>query len=440
MSKLRIVNARLVNEGAVRDGDLLIDSGRIAAVGRAPSRDCPTFDAAGAYLLPGMIDDQVHFREPGFTHKGDIASESAAAVAGGVTSYMEMPNSNPQTTSQAALHAKRQRAQGRSQANYAFYLGATNDNLEAIKSVDPATACGVKVFMGASTGNMLVDDPQTLESIFAHAPLLIATHCEDTPSIRANEAAARQRFGEAIPMTEHPRIRSAEACYQSSSLAVELAKRHGAKLHVLHLTTAREMALFTPGETVGKRITAEACVHHLFFDDTWYAEKGADIKCNPAIKTAADREALLKAVNEGRIDVVATDHAPHTKEEKARPTLQVPAGLPLVQHALLSLFEHHQNGLLSLPTIVQKTAHAPAQLFGVRERGFLREGYHADLVLVEKGKTDGGANLFAKCGWSPFAGINFGHRIKATWVNGALRFQDGKLLPGPYGQPLQFVR
>ena len=440
MSKLRIVNARLVNEGAVREGDLLIENGRIAAVGAAPNQDCEAFDAAGAYLLPGMIDDQVHFREPGFTHKGDIASESAAAVAGGVTSYMEMPNCSPRTISQAALDDKRRRAEGRSHANFAFYLGATNDNLEAIKSVDPATACGVKVFMGASTGNMLVDDPKALEGVFASSPLLIATHCEDTPSILANEAAARQRYGEAIPMTEHPRIRSAAACYKSSSLAVGLAKRHGAKLHVLHLTTAREMALFTAGDTADKRITAEACVHHLFFDDSWYAAKGADIKCNPAVKTAADREALLKAVNDGRIDVIATDHAPHTREEKARPYLQAPAGLPLVQHALLSLFEHHQNGLLSLPTIVQKTAHAPAQLFSVRERGFLREGYHADLVLVREGKADGGAGLFAKCGWSPFAGIEFSHRIKATWVNGALRFQDGKLLPGPWGKPLEFLR
>ena len=440
MSKLRILNARIVNEGEVSDGDLLIDNGRIEAVGKAPSLDCATFDAAGAYLLPGMIDDQVHFREPGLTHKGDIASESAAAVAGGITSYMEMPNCDPLTISQAALDDKRRRAEGRSHANFAFYLGATNDNLEAIKSVDPATACGVKVFMGASTGDMLVDNPQTLEGIFASSPLLIATHCEDTPSIRANEAAARERYGEAIPMREHPRIRSAEACYKSSSLAVELAKRHGAKLHVLHLTTAREMALFAPGDLADKRITAEACVHHLFFDDSWYDDKGTHIKCNPAIKTPADREALLAAVNEGRIDVIATDHAPHTREEKAHPYLQAPAGLPLVQHALLSLFEHYRNGRLSLPTIVQKTAHAPARLFGVRKRGFLREGYHADLVLVQEGEADGGANLFAKCGWSPFAGLSFSHRIKAVWVNGALRFQNGKLLPGPWGKPLEFLR
>ena len=440
MSRQRIVNARIVNEGAVVEGDLLIQDGRIAAIGTAPDGPGPVIDAQGAWLLPGMIDDQVHFREPGFTHKGDIASESAAAVAGGITSYMEMPNCNPLTIDQARLNAKRDRAAHCSHANYAFYLGATNDNLEAIKSVDPASACGVKVFMGASTGNMLVDDPQALEGIFASTPLLIATHCEDTPTIQANEAAALARYGEQIPFAEHPRIRSEEACYKSSALAVQLARRHGSKLHVLHLTTARELEHFSTGELAGKRITAEACVHHLFFDATWYAEKGADIKCNPAIKRPEDREALLAAVNDGRIDVIATDHAPHTREEKSRPYRQAPAGLPLAQHALLSLFEHRRGGLLDPPTIAQKTAHAPAQLFGVRERGFIREGYHADLVLVREGRTDGGANLFAKCGWSPFAGMAFSHRIDATWVNGVQRFADGKLLDGPFGQALEFSR
>ena len=440
MSRVRIVNARIVNEGAVIEGEVLIDQGRIEAIGATPSYDCETVDAGGAWLLPGMIDDQVHFREPGFTHKGDIASESAAAVAGGITSYMEMPNCNPQTVNQAALNDKHQRAAQRSLANYAFYLGATNDNLEAIKQIDPATACGVKVFMGASTGNMLVDDPQALEAIFASTPLLIATHCEDTPTIQANERAARERYGEDIPMAEHPRIRSAEACYRSSSLAVSLARQHGSRLHVLHLTTAREMELFTAGDLDGKRITAEACVHHLFFDDSWYAEKRADIKCNPAVKSAEDRIALLQAVADNRIDIIATDHAPHTKEEKARPYLQAPAGLPLVQHALVSLFEQVRSGFLTPSTIAQKTAHAPAAAFAVRERGFIREGYHADLVLVEKGKTDGGANLLSKCGWSPFAGIEFEHRIKATWVNGVQRFKDGKLLAGPCGQPLEFNR
>ena len=439
-NRQRIVNARIVNEGTVIEGDVLIEDGRIAAVGAAPDGPGDVLDARGAWLLPGMIDDQVHFREPGLTHKGNIASESAAAVAGGITSYMEMPNCNPLTIDQARLDDKRERAARCSHANYAFYLGATNDNLEDIKSIDPASACGVKVFMGASTGDMLVDNPEALEGIFASTPLLIATHCEDTPTILANEAAALARYGEDIPIAEHPRIRSEQACYKSSELAVQLAKRHGSKLHVLHLTTARELAHFGAGDLASKRITAEACVHHLFFDESWYAEKGNDIKCNPAIKRAEDREALLAAVNDGRIDVIATDHAPHTREEKSRPYQQAPAGLPLVQHALLSLFEHHRRGLFDVTTIVQKTAHAPAELFGVCERGFIREGYHADLVLVGEGRTDGGANLFAKCGWSPFAGIEFGHRIEATWVNGVQRFANGRLLDGPFGQPLEFNR
>lgn len=440
MAKQKIVNARIVNEGTVVEGDLLIDKGRIEAIGSVPDDVGEAWDAKGAWLLPGMIDDQAHYREPGFTHKGTIATESAAAVAGGITSYMEMPNCNPPTIDQATLNDKHSRAAKLSAANYAFYLGATNDNLEAIKSVDPASACGIKVFMGASTGNMLVDDPEALDAIFASTPLLIATHCEDTPTIRANEAEARQRYGDAIPFAEHPNIRSAEACFKSSSLAVSLAKRHGSKLHVLHLTTARELDLFSPGDLAGKRITAEVCVHHLYFDDGWYAAKGADIKCNPAIKQPSDREALLAAVNDGRIDVIATDHAPHTREEKDRPYLEAPAGLPLAQHALTCLGEHIPAGVLSIETIVAKTAHAPARLFGVRERGFIREGYHADLVLLEERPIPGDANLFSKCGWSPFAGIEFSHRVRATWVNGHLRYDDGQLLDGPPGEALAFER
>ena len=440
MPRQRIVNAHIVNEGAVTEGDLLIDNGRIAAVGVAPGGTADVFDAGGAWLLPGMIDDQAHFREPGFTHKGTIATESAAAVAGGITSYMEMPNCNPLTIDQAALNDKHARAARVSAANYAFYLGATNDNLEAIKSVDPASACGVKVFMGASTGNMLVDDPAALEGIFAATPLVIATHCEDTPTILANEARARERYGDDIPFEEHANIRSVEACYLSSSLAVDLATRHGSNLHVLHLTTERELGLFTPGDLAGKRITAEVCVHHLYFDATWYAEKGADIKCNPSVKQPSDREALLAAVNNGRIDIIATDHAPHTREEKARPYLEAPAGLPLAQHALTCLCEHVPTGNLTFETIAAKTAHAPARRFGVRERGFIREGYHADLVLIEERPIAGDANLFSKCGWSPFAGIEFSHRVRATWVNGHLRYQDGHLLDGPTGQPLAFDR
>ena len=440
MPQQRIVNARIVNEGAVVEGDLLIENGRIAAAGTVPGGAASVLDARGAWLLPGMIDDQAHYREPGFTHKGTIATESAAAVAGGITSYMEMPNCNPLTVDQAALNDKHRRAALHSAANYAFYLGATNDNLEAIKSVDPKSACGIKVFMGASTGNMLVDDPAALEGIFAATPLVIATHCEDTPTILANEARARARFGDDIPFEEHPNIRSAQACYLSSSLAVDLATRHGSNLHVLHLTTERELALFTPGDLAGKRITAEVCVHHLYFDSTWYAAKGADIKCNPSVKTPGDRAALLAAVNDGRIDIIATDHAPHTREEKARPYLQAPAGLPLAQHALTCLCEHLSTGNLTFETIAAKTAHAPARRFGVRERGFIREGYHADLVLIEESPVAGDANLFSKCGWSPFAGIEFSHRVRATWVNGHLRYHNGRLLDGPTGQPLTFDR
>ena len=441
--KLRIVNARIVNEGVCAQGELLIEHGRIAALGASSGGAAPVFDAKGAWLLPGMIDDQAHFREPGFPRKGTIATESRAALAGGITSYMEMPNCNPQTINRAALEDKHRRAAAHSVANYGFYLGATNDNLEEIKAVDPARACGIKVFMGASTGNMLVDDPQALAAIFASSPLVIATHCEDTPSILEAEARAKARYGDSIPFAEHPNIRSAEACFKSSSLAVELARKHGSRLHVLHLTTARELELFAAGDLAGKRITAEVCAHHLYFDASWYARKGADIKCNPAIKQASDREALLAAVREGRIDVIATDHAPHTREEKARPYLEAPAGLPLAQHVLPCLCEHlgsNGDGALSMELIAAKTAHAPAQLFEVRERGFLREGYHADLALIEEAPLAGDANLLSKCGWSPFAGIEFRHRVRATWVNGHLRHLDGRILEGPPGQALQFDR
>ena len=436
----RIVNARIVNEGAVIDGDVSIAGGRIAGIDAGGPEGATVFDAAGAWLLPGMIDDQVHFREPGLEHKGTIATESRAAVAGGVTSYLEMPNCNPQTVTAEALEDKHARAAAGSMANYGFYLGATNDNLDAVKAVDRRRACGIKVFMGSSTGNMLVDDERTLEAIFASAPLLVATHCEHTPTILANEARARERYGDGIPFSEHPRIRPAEACYRSSSLAVELARRHGTRLHVLHITTARELGLFEPGDLGGKRITAEACVHHLFFDDTAYATHGARIKCNPAIKSAADRDALWGAVNDGRIDVIATDHAPHTAEEKARPYAAAPAGLPLVQHALLILFEQVRAGRCTVATVVDKTAHAPARLFGIRDRGFVREGYWADLVLVDPAGASCDEPVHAKCGWSPFSGFRFGARVRATWVNGELRYRDGRFLPGAAGRAVEFDR
>ena len=431
-----IKNARIVNEGRITEGDLAIRDGRIDRVGGTIDGD-REIDARGAWLIPGMIDDQVHFREPGFEHKAEIATESRAALAGGVTSYMEMPNCLPQTVTAAALEDKHRRAAAKSLANYAFYFGATNDNLEAIKAVDTSRACGVKVFMGASTGNMLVDDEATLEGIFASTPLVIATHCEDTPTILANEARARARYGDAIPFDLHPEIRSEEACWKSSSLAVELAKRHGSRLHVLHLTTAREMALFGTGPVEEKRITAEVCVHHLHFDASAYAGQGAEIKCNPAIKSTADRDALRAALAEDRIDIVATDHAPHTRDEKAAPYLDAPSGLPLVQHALLTLFD-----LFPVTTVVQKTAHAPALRFEVRERGFLREGYWADLVLVDPGGRTvvDDEPVFSKCGWTPFAGVTFGSRITHTFLNGRLVYRDGEVVAAEPAMALEFER
>ena len=436
-------NANVVNEGRCIETDVAIKDGRIDRIGGGePPPGAREIDLDGAWLLPGMIDDQAHFREPGFEHKGTIATESRAAVAGGITSYMEMPNCVPQTIDMPHLLDKHRRAAARSMANYAFYLGATNDNLEAVKRVDVAKACGVKVFMGASTGNMLVDDERTLEGIFRASPLVIATHCEDTPTVLANEARARAEFGDAIPMREHPRIRSAEACLKSSTLAVELATRHGSRLHVLHLTTARELALFTPGPLSSKRITAEVCVHHLFFNDSWYESLGADIKCNPAIKTRADQTALMQALRDDRIDVVATDHAPHTAAEKAEPYLTAPAGLPLVQHALLTLIDAVHSGDLTIEQVVQKTAHAPAQLFEVRERGFVREGYWADLVVVDRhgGTTVDDEPVYSKCGWTPFRGISFRGRITHTFVNGEAAYENGRFADGVRGRALEFAR
>jgi dihydroorotase len=437
---LLIINARLVNESRIAEGDLRVRNGRIAAI--APSLAAVSgervIDAAGQHLLPGFIDDQVHFRDPGLTHKGDMATESAAAVAGGITSFMEMPNVKPPTTHRAAVADKYQRAAGRARANFAFYIGATNDNLDELCAVTPAEACGIKVFMGASTGNMLVDDPEVLDRLFADAPLLIVTHCEDTPTISANEAAARARYGEDVPMAEHAAIRSVEACYRSSSLAVELARRHDTRLHVLHLTTAKEMALFMPAPIADKRITAEVCVHHLWFAVDDYARLGARIKCNPSVKTAADRAALLAALKEDRIDVVATDHAPHLAGEKANRYFGAPAGLPLVQHALLSLLEHHHDGVLDLELIVRKASHAPAELFGVADRGYLREGYWADLVLVnlDRPTIASDATALSRCAWTPFDGVTFRSTITATLVNGVIAWQDGQLTGAIPGQPL----
>ncbi len=435
-----LVNGRVVNEERIFDADLLLRDGRIAAIGSgltAPA-GAQVIDLDGKLVLPGMIDDQVHFRDPGLTPKGDLVSESRAAVAGGITSFMDMPNTSPPTVTREALADKYARATGRVHANFAFYLGATNDNLDEIKALRSGEACGVKVFMGASTGNMLVDDRQALEGIFAHAPILVATHCEDSPTIWAAEAEQRERYGDDIPMALHPVIRSELACYKSSSLAVGLAQQYGTRLHVLHLTTAKELELFAAGPVADKRITAEACVHHLWFDDSDYASLGTRIKCNPAIKTAADREGLIAGVKTDVIDVIATDHAPHLLAEKNSPYARAPAGLPLVQHALLTLLEHHREGRFSLELIARKSAHAVAELFGVRDRGYIREGYWADLAIVDLATPTRVTpdNVLYKCGWSPFEGVEFRSTIAMTFVNGQLAYQDGHVSEQPAGQRL----
>ncbi len=439
-----ITGARIVNEGEIREGDLLVAGGRIAAVGGdlsgRPADE--VIEARGRFLLPGLIDDQVHFREPGLTHKADLATESRAAVAGGVTSFMDMPNVNPPTLTPELLEERCALAAGKSAANYAFYLGASNDNLGQVRRLEPGRACGVKVFMGSSTGNMLVDDPDTLAGIFRDAPGLVAVHCEDDPAIRANERIWRARHGDDVPMDQHPIIRSREACLASSSLAVDLAREHGTRLHVLHLTTAEELALFQPGPVADKRITAEVCVHHLWFSDADYARLGGLIKCNPAIKTAADRAALRAALVEGRIDVVATDHAPHTRAEKANPYFGCPSGLPLVQHLLPALHALSVAGVFDLPTLVEKACHNPARLFGVRERGFLREGWWADLVLLDPAApvTVREDAVLAKCGWSPFTGVTFPGRVDLTMVSGRVAWRDGRIVPGVRGERLAFDR
>ena len=442
MSNALIVNARIVNEGRTLHGDVMIRNGRIEKIAtgiRAPL-GAPVYDAQNRLLMPGMIDDQVHFREPGLTHKGDLSTESAAAVAGGITSVMDMPNNSPPITTRERLAAKYAGAAGRMHTNYAFYFGGANDNLEEIAALERDEACALKVFMGASTGNMLVDDPRTLEGIFARSKLMVVTHCEDTPTIQRNEQKAREKYGEAVPWSEHPRIRSAEACYISTELATNLAKKHGARLHVLHLTTARELSFFDPGPVAGKRITVEACIHHLLMDESDYATRGSLIKCNPAIKTAADRAALVRAVMEDRIDVIATDHAPHTLEEKNREYFKAPSGLPLVQHALLMGFELVRRKELDLHTLVRKTSHAVAELFGVVDRGYIREGCWADLVLVDDSQTTLVRNEDAlyKVGWTPLDGMTLPARIAATWVNGELAW-DGSTVQEPRGERLRFA-
>jgi dihydroorotase len=443
MATVALRQAELVNEGRRFVADVLLRDGLIERIGTLPSgrKFDQEIDLAGKLLLPGLIDDQVHFREPGLTHKACIASEARAAVAGGVTSFMEMPNTNPPATTQEELEKKYAIGAATSVANFSFFFGATNTNLDAVKAVDPRRVCGVKVFMGSSTGDMLVDAAATLEGIFRHSPTLIATHCEDTPTIKAAEAAAKAKWGEDVPAAEHARIRSAEACFASSSMAAELARRHDARLHILHITTAKELALFSAAPLKGKRLTAEACVHHLWFAEEDYARLGHRIKCNPSVKTAADRAAVRAAVAAGIIDVIATDHAPHTREEKAQTYFKAPSGLPLVQHSLQVLLDLVAQGVLTLETAVERACHAPAVLFGVERRGFLREGFAADLVVVDPRKPYAvkPGNILYQCGWSPLEGHVFGGTIERTFVNGVCVFEDGKVrADAPKGMRLTF--
>ncbi len=444
MSITLIKNARIVNEGKTYEGDVLLQHGRIEKIGQGLSHaHASIIDADGAYLMPGMIDDQVHFREPGLTHKGEIFTESRAAVAGGITSFMEMPNTVPNTLSQSLLQEKYELGRTRSISNYSFFMGASNDNVEEVLKTDAKNVCGIKIFMGSSTGNMLVDSASVLENIFSKSSLLIATHCEDEATIRRNTERFKLEYGDQVNINHHPLIRSEEACYLSSSMAVELAKKHGTRLHVLHISTEKELSLFDNSLPLAeKKITAEACIHHLWFTDADYAEKGNFIKWNPAIKSSMDRAAIRAAVIDNRIDVIATDHAPHTLEEKNAPYFQAPSGGPLVQHALTALFELCDQGIFTPELIVQKYSHSVADLFRIHERGYLREGYHADLTLVSPNHpwTVDRSNVMAKCGWSPFEGQTFRHRVTHTWVNGNLVYENGKIHEIGSGSRITFDR
>jgi dihydroorotase len=436
-------NGTIINEGKKFVADIYISNGRIEKI--ANQIDLPEnveeIDATGLFILPGCIDDQVHFREPGLTHKGNIFTESRAAVAGGITSFMEMPNTVPNALTQELLEDKYQIASQTALANYSFFMGASNDNLEEVLKTDTSKICGVKVFMGSSTGNMLVDKESVLEGLFSRVGALIATHCEDEHTVKTNLALFQAKYGDHIPVSAHPLIRNEEACYLSSSKAVALAKKHKARLHILHISTEKETHLF--GNTLPleqKLITAEACVHHLWFSDADYQEKGNFIKWNPAVKTTTDREGIWKALLDDRIDVIATDHAPHTLEEKSNPYLSAPSGGPLVQHALVAMLDKVKEGIISIERVVEKMAHAPAILFKIENRGFIREGYHADLVLVKPaaGEPVSKSNVLYKCGWSPFEGHQFSHSIHSTFVNGNCVYANGQIHEGSNGERLSF--
>ena len=437
-------NARIVNRGKIVEGDLLVKNGFIEKAGGVIEvPEAEEINAEGHLLLPGIIDDQVHFREPGLTHKANIYTESRAAVAGGVTSFMEMPNTKPPALTQELLEDKYQIGAATALANYSFFMGAGNDNLDEVLRTDPKTVCGIKAFMGSSTGNMLVDDPLTLEGLFSQVPMLIATHCEDETTIRENVAKFRERYGEDVPMEAHPLIRSVEGCYRSSSFAVELARKHNTRLHILHISTAKELELFQndiPLEE--KRITSEVCVHHLYFNSDQYATLGSQIKCNPAVKDASHQEALFPALLDNRLDIIATDHAPHTWAEKQGKYFEAPSGVPLVQHSLNVMLEFHQKGMISLERMVEKMSHAPAVCFEMDRRGYLDEGYWADLVLVdpEKSWTVEKSNIHYKCGWSPFEGHTFTGKVEATMVSGHLAYRNGQFDETKMGERLAFSR
>lgn len=446
MSTTLIKNVLLVNEGKSERKHVLLKNDLIESILDA-SQPTPeasnVVDGTGKWLFPGVIDDQVHFREPGLTHKGELATESRAAVAGGITSFMEMPNTVPNALTQELLQDKYDRAAEVSPANYSFFMGASNDNIDEVLKTNPKLVCGVKVFMGSSTGNMLVDAPKVLEGIFKECPMLVATHCEDEATVRANMAAAKEKYGEEVPMNQHPVIRSAEACYRSSSMAVELAEKFNTRLHILHISTAKEVGLFRNDVPIEqKRITAEACIHHLWFTDEQYATRGSFIKWNPAVKSAADREEIRKGILDGRIDVIATDHAPHTLEEKKGTYFKAPSGGPLVQHALVAVLEMVHQGVLALEDVPQLMSHNVARCFDIPNRGYVRPGYKADLVLVDPQQewTVSKSNILYKCGWSPFEGDQFTSKVASTWVNGNLVFDGEQVIEGTRGERMIFDR
>ena len=444
MNTYLIRNARIVNEGTTLQGDVFIENGFIKKIDSSISKDnVKTIDAAGKYLIPGLIDDQVHFREPGLTHKATIATESKAAVAGGITTFIEQPNTIPNATTQKLLQDKFDIAEKTSYTNYSFMFGGTNDNLEELLKTNPKNVAGIKLFLGSSTGNMLVDNLDVLEKIFSSTKMIISVHCEDEATIRKNTAIYKEKYGDDIPMELHPIIRSEEACYLSSSRAIELAKKTGARLHIFHVSTAKETHLFTndiPLEE--KQITAEVCIHHLWFSDEDYKEKGTHIKWNPAVKKASDRDGLWEALLDDRIDIIATDHAPHTLEEKANPYTSAPSGGPLVQHALLALLEKVKEGVFSVEKLVEKACHNPAKIFQIEKRGFIREGYYADLILIDDQKAQAVTreSLLYKCGWSPFEGQSFSSTITHTFINGVLMYDNGVFDEVHKGQRITFDR